>query len=35
MRDANGSTGVIRVDTAKSDNVKAVRVEIGPVEKAK
>jgi hypothetical protein len=30
MRDANDSMGVVRVDTAKSDNVKAVQVQIGP-----
>jgi hypothetical protein len=33
MRDANDGMGVVRVDTAKSDNVKAVQVEMG--EKAK
>jgi hypothetical protein len=35
MRDANDSMGVVRVDTAKSDNVQAVQVRIGPAEKAK
>jgi hypothetical protein len=34
MRDVNGSMGVVRVDTAKSDNVRAVQVQIGP-EKGK
>ena len=30
MRDANGSFGVVSVDTAKSDNVHAVQVQIAP-----
>jgi hypothetical protein len=33
MRDANDGMGVVRVDTAKSDHVKAVQVEVG--EKSK
>ena len=33
MRDANDGMGVVRVDTAKSDNVRAVQVEIGAEEK--
>jgi hypothetical protein len=33
MRDANDGMGVVRVDTAKSDNVKAVQVEFGTGEK--
>jgi hypothetical protein len=34
MRGANDSMGVVRVDTTKSDNARAVQVQIGP-EKAK
>jgi hypothetical protein len=30
MRDANGSFGVVSVDTAKSDNIHAVQVQIAP-----
>jgi hypothetical protein len=33
MRDASDGMGVVRVDTAKSDNAKAVQVEIGAGEK--
>jgi len=35
MRDANGSVGVVSVDTTKSDNVHAVQVQIAPAEKPK
>jgi hypothetical protein len=35
MRDANGSLGVVSVDTTKSDNLHAVQVEIAPSEKQK
>jgi hypothetical protein len=35
VRDANGSLGVVSVDTAKSDNVHAVQVQIAPPDKAK
>ena len=34
-RDANGSFGVISVDTAKSDNLHAIQVQIAPSEKPK
>ena len=33
VRDANGSFGVVSVDTTKSDNVHAIRVQIAPSEK--
>jgi len=33
MRDANGSFGVISVDTTKSDNIHAIQVEIAPASK--
>jgi len=35
MRDANGSLGVVSVDTTKSDNNHAVQVQIAPSEKPK
>jgi hypothetical protein len=35
MRDANGSVGVVSVDTAKSDNIHAIQVQIAPSEKPK
>jgi hypothetical protein len=35
MRDANGSFGVVSVDTAKSDNIHAIQVQIAPSEKPK
>jgi hypothetical protein len=35
MRDANGSFGVVSVDTSKSDNIHAVQVQIAPSEKPK
>jgi hypothetical protein len=34
-RDANGSLGVVSVDTAKSDNIHAVQVQIAPSENPK
>ena len=34
-RDANGSFGVVSVDTAKSDNLHAIQVQIAPSEKPK
>ena len=34
-RDANGSLGVVFVDTTKSDNVHAIQVQIAPSEKPK
>jgi hypothetical protein len=34
-RDANGSFGVITVDTSKSDNIHAIQVQIAPSEKPK
>jgi hypothetical protein len=34
-RDANGSFGVVSVDTTKSDNVHAIQVQIAPSEKPK
>jgi hypothetical protein len=34
-RDANGSLGVVFVDTAKSDNIHAIQVQIAPSEKPK
>ena len=34
MRDANGSFGVISVDTTKSDNIHAIQIQIAPSEKA-
>ena len=34
-RDANGSLGIISVDTTKSDNVHAIQVQIAPSEKPK
>jgi hypothetical protein len=34
-RDANGSFGVVSVDTTKSDNIHAIQVEIGSSEKPK
>jgi hypothetical protein len=34
-RDANGSFGVVSVDTAKSDNIHAIQVQIGPSEPPK
>ena len=33
--DANGSLGVVSVDTSKSENVQAIQVQIAPSEKAK
>jgi hypothetical protein len=33
--DANGSLGVVSVDTSKSDNVQAIQVQIAPSEKPK
>jgi len=35
MRDANGSFGVVSVDTTKSDNIHALQVQIAPSEKPK
>jgi hypothetical protein len=35
MRDANGSFGVVSVDTTKSDNVHAIQVQIAPSEEPK
>jgi hypothetical protein len=35
VRDANGSFGVVSMDTTKSDNVQAIQVEIAPSEKPK
>jgi hypothetical protein len=35
VRDANGSFGVVSVDTTKSDNIHAIQVEIAPSEKPK
>jgi len=35
VRDASGNMGVVSVDTKKSDNVHAVKVEIAPQEKPK
>jgi hypothetical protein len=35
IRDANGSLGVVAVDTTKSDNVHAVQVDIAPSNKPK
>jgi hypothetical protein len=35
MRDANGSFGVVSVDTTKSDNVHAIQVQIAPSEQPK
>lgn len=35
VRDANGSFGVVSVDTTKSDNIHAVQVQIAPSEKPK
>jgi hypothetical protein len=35
IRGANGSLGVVSVDTTKSDNVQAVQVQIAPSEKPK
>jgi hypothetical protein len=34
-RDANGSLGVVFVDTTKSDNIHAIQVQIAPSEKSK
>ena len=34
-RDANGSLGVVSVDTTKSDNIHAIQVQIAPSEKPK
>ena len=34
-RDANGSFGVVSVDTTKSDNIHAIQVQIAPSEKPK
>jgi hypothetical protein len=34
-RDANGSVGVVSVDTTKSDKIPAIRVQIAPSEKPK
>src|ERR1700674_668797 len=34
-RDANGSLGVVFVDTTKSDNIQAIQVQIAPSEKPK
>jgi hypothetical protein len=33
--DANGSFGVVSVDTSKSDNIHAIQVQIGPSDKPK
>ena len=35
MRDANGSIGVVSVDTSKSDNIHAIQVQIAPSDKPK
>jgi hypothetical protein len=35
VRDANGSFGVVSVDTTKSDNIHAIQVQIAPSEKPK
>jgi hypothetical protein len=35
MRDANGSFGVVSVDTSKSDNIHAIQVQIAPSAKPK
>jgi len=35
VRDANGSFGVASVNTARSDNIHAIQVQIGPSEKSK
>jgi len=35
VRDASGSLGVVSVDTAKSDNVHAIQVQIAPSDKPK
>jgi hypothetical protein len=35
VRDANGSLGVVSVDTAKSDNVHAIQVQMAPSDKPK
>jgi hypothetical protein len=35
IRDSNGSFGVVSVDTAKSDNIHAIQVQIGPSDKPK
>jgi hypothetical protein len=35
VRDASGSFGVVSVDTTKSDNVRAIQVQIAPSEKPK
>jgi hypothetical protein len=34
-RDANGNFGVVSVDTTKSDNIRAIQIQIAPVEKSK
>jgi hypothetical protein len=33
VRGANGSFGVVSVDTTKSDNIHAIQVQIAPSEK--
>jgi hypothetical protein len=35
MRDANGSFGIVSVDTRKSDNLHVIQVRIAPSEKPK
>ena len=35
VRDANGSFGVVSVDTTKADNIHAIQVQIAPSEKPK
>ena len=35
VRDANGSFGVVSVDTTKSDNIHAIQIQIAPSEKPK
>jgi len=34
-RDANGSLGVVSVDTSKSDNIHAIQIQIGPAQQPK
>jgi hypothetical protein len=34
-RDANGSLGIVSVDTTKSDNIHAIQVQIAPSKKQK
>jgi hypothetical protein len=35
VRDANGSVGVVTVDTKKSDDIHAIQVQIAPSDKPK